>query len=547
VAEDRIAVDIIRLRDAEKAKQANFRSLYQEVADYTIPREVELNRSGSGASQGQDISLRYIDGTQVQDAQILAAGLASSLVGPVFFALSDADSTTAENDAHKRWCMIATQVLHAKLFASNFRLHLNSALLDLSNLGTTCLYEEYDHRHRQFVFKHYDIALYQIKEDSKGRVDTVIISYELTARQAAGEFGSKNLPEDIAECAESLDRESERFPFIHITRPRLNAPLTGPNRDMPFESIWVAEKQKVQVRSRGYRMLPFAVARWRKSASEKYGRGQGCVALADIRMLQKMRADFIKLANRQAEPPLMADSNNLDGTPDMRPSAINWTRDVNNSLRSVDQNALGNPIITAEMLEAQRSIIHEAYFRDLFRQFTDMQGDRRTAEEVRARKQEALKNIADPAARTEQELLQPIIERSLQLSLEWGDIPPPPPTMKGYQVEYLGQLALAQRDQHATAGIQFVNLLATMAQVYPEGIDSVDFEKMIPDIAAAMGVKSTHLRTSEAMEEIRRRRSEAEAEASMAEAMGPASQAYSAASKAPEAGSPAEAMMEAVA
>ena len=542
MTDDPRAAAIIKLRDRERDKASLIRDLYQQGADLTIPRQTDINRK---STPGEDVSLRYVDGTAVQDAQILAAGLATTLIpaGQKFFALSADDPKYAERDDVKRYFAMIEEVAHQKMFTSNFTLNVNETIYVLACLGTGCLYTDWDAGTGTLTYKNFDIGLYQIKEDSKGRVDTIILSYELTARQAVQEYGAENCSEDVRKAAEDLDHESDRFGFIHIVRPRGLNPQSKRVRDgFGWESIHVDEKDKKVVRESGYKSFPFAVARWRKSWGEKYGIGQALVALADIRMLQKMRQSFQKLANRLAEPPMEAEQNAIEGTPDLRANAVNWVRRIG-AFKGVDQGTVGNFPITVEAIEKQQAIVHDHFYRNVFLQFAGLT-KRMTTVEIRARMQEGLKLLAQPVARVQEELLTPVISRTIELLMEWGVIPRPPAWLKGYKIEYLGQLALALRDQQATAAVQFTELLATLAEVNPEVMDTIDFDKMLPDVAQTYGMKVSHIATPEAIAAKRKERADQLAQQQALEAAEVAGKTYGKTNKAPESGSPAEELME---
>jgi len=540
--QDDRATAIIKLRDTEREKASNIRNLYQQAADLCVPRDTDITHK---RSPGSDVSLRYVDGTAVQDAQILAAGLATTLLpaGQKFFALSADDPKYAERDDVKRYFAMVEEIAHQKMFSSNFTLNIDETVYVVSCLGTGCLYTDWDQKTGSLTYKDYDISLYQIKEDSKGFVDTVVLSYDLTARQAVQEYGMENCSEEVRKAAEDLASESKRFEFIHCVRPRETNPLSKKVKDsFRWESLHVDVKAKMVVKESGYETFPFAVPRWRKSWGEKYGIGQALAALADIRMLQRMRQSLQKLANRLAEPPMEAVQNSMEGTPDVRPNAVNWVRE-RNSFGGVDVGAVGNFPITVEAVKEQQQIIHDFFYRRVFQQFSDLKGDRRTTVEIRARAQEGLKQLAQPVARLQEELLTPLITRTIDILMKWGVVPRPPEWLKGYKIEYLGQLALALRDQQATAAIQFTELVLGMAEVAPEAVDTIDFDKMLPDVAMTYGMKVSHIASPEAIAAKRKARAEQIAAQQAREDAEAAGKVYGKTSKKAEAGSPAEEMV----
>ena len=538
MADDR-GVQIIALRDRERNEQAAFLSLYQAAADLTRARG---NSITSLRQPGEDISLRYYDGTGIQDAQELASGLTTTMlpIGQAFFAMEDASDDEANAKKHDEYLAKAAEVVHREMFSCNFSLNINEVVGEQSNLGTGCIFAEFDRNLRKLNYRNYDVGSYQIQENVRGRVDAIILSFEYTARQAIQEYGEDKVSDDIKKAAAEVKTESDAFPFVWIVRPNEVNPIG--NGRFKWESLHVDEKAKTIVREGGYDTFPFAVGRWSKSGRDKYGYGQGMVALGFLRMLQAQRKTHIKMAHRQAEPPLEAVADDIEGIPDVRPNAVNWVV-RRNSFGSIDQNALGNFVITDQTLKDDRETIHEIFYRDVFVMFGDLKGDRRTTIEIRARAQEGLRRLSQPVARLQEELLNPIIERTINLLIQWGRIPPPPPTLLEYNIVYLGQLALALRDQQATGAMQYVSVLGEMMPFYPDAMDVVDFDAMLPDLARSMGVKEAHIATPDEIAAKRQARAQQQQAAMAMQAAQAAGKAYGPMSKAPEQGSPVGEMM----
>lgn len=537
------AKEIILLRDREKAKQRGFWwSLWQDAADLCYPREDQIVIR---SNQGEDKSTKRMDDTAVFDSQEMASGLSGSLIptGQRFFGLRIKNKRIAELETVKQWLRIAGEIAHDELFESNFMLHFNESLRSLGVFGTCCLYSEWDAQYGQLNFKDHAISTYCIKEDSHGNVDTVILTYTLTARQAIQEFGADKCGKQIVEDASGLTTESEKYEFIHVVRPRTELnPLHKDSKNMPFESVHVDVEGQAVVRESGYEENPYAVARWMKGATEKYGRGQGTESLATIRMLNKMTADYVDLCNRFGKPPLQV-LESFEGDVDLRPGAINRVQDVN-SIRGIDQQVLGNFPITEKALEAQRQLVHQAFFRDIFVQLADI-SNRRTAFEIQQRLQEGLRRLASPVSRLQSELLNPIIMRSVLLLIRNGRIPMPPPELQGqsFGVEYMGQLALALRDQQARGFQQWAGFIGSVSQVDPSAVDLISWDRALPRMGDAFGVNSADMATPEEVAAKRQARA-AQAQAQMAMAAAQtAGKTYKDGTKAPEEGSPAAALM----
>jgi len=314
--------------------------------------------------------------------------------------------------------------------------------------------------------------------------------------------------------------------------------------NMPWESVFVNKDEEKIVDEGGFRENPYATGRWKKSSNEKYGRGQGTIALSVSKELQQMHADFIECGNKWNNPPRQTLSGAVEGPVDVRPGANNIVTQMD-AIKALEQGMLGNFPITEKTLEFVQNIIHRIFFVDVFAPLANLPGDRRTTVEIRERIKQASKKLAGPIYRLQSELFTPVIKRSILLLIRNGRIPYPPPELQGqdFGIEYVSELALAMRDQQTQAFMLFANLVSELDPVFPGAKDIVNIDRALPDIAFTFGMKAEHLSTEEEITAAREQRAADLAAQQALEAAQIAGQAYPGTTKAPEAGSPAEAVM----
>ena len=535
---DERAVEVIKEQEREEQNASNFRNLYQEVADHMLPRE---NQIIGVRTPGEDKSKQIIDPTAMLDLEDMVSGLSAAFFPPgeLAFGLTVKNRAIANIDSVKRYLALATQITHDELFASNFMLQLNETLSSLIGFGTGCLFSEWN---LGLNFKDWDISFYTIKQNSAGLVDTVILKFPLTARQAIQEFGKDNVGEKVLKAMENSETTEKPFDFIHRVRPRVerNRNLTD-FLNMPWESLFVNVEEQIIVDEGGFEEFPYAVPRWKKSSNEKYGRGQGTIALSVSKELQQMHNDFVECGNKWNNPPREILDTAVEGAVDVRPGADNRVTQMN-SIKALDDGIRGNFPITEKSLEFAQGIIHRIFFKDVFAPLADLTGDRRTTLEIRERVKQAAKKLGAPLFRLQSELLTPNITRNVLLLIRNGVIPQPPEELQGqgFGIEYISELALAMRDQQSRAFVQFADLVSALDPVFPGARDIVSIDRALPDIAFSFGLKVEHLNTQEEIEEIRRVRAELLAEEKAIEAAQVAAQGYGQTTKAPEEGSLAE-------
>jgi len=537
--EDRRAVEIIHMAEQEESKAANFRSLYQSVADLMYPVENQITGSHT---PGEDKSLNIRDPTGIFALDDMVAGLIGTWIpsGQKFFGIKAKDRRRGGTDRSLRYLALATDVAHEEMFESNFMLQLHDTVKALGAFGTGNIYSEWNTKVGGLNYKDWHISTYTIKQDARGRVDTVIITFDYTARQACDEF--ENPGEKVIKDASDLKTESKLHTFIYVVRPRLkrNVMLVD-NLNMPWESVYVNKNEKIIVDEGGFEEFPFAVPRWEKSSVEKYGRGRGTVMLSAVKELQQMHKDFVECGNRWNNPSRWQIDAAMEGTLDNSPGALNHFMEKD-AAGALDSQLNGNFPITKDVIEFQQEIINKGFYKDIFVQMADLKGDRRTTVEIEARLKEGLRRLVSPVARMESELFTPLITRSVLLLIRNGRIPKPPPELSGaeFGIEYMGELAMAMRNYQARAFTQFTSLLAGMAPMFPEATDILNLDRALPNIGVTMGVRVEDMNTEEEIAAKRAKRAQDEMQMKMLMAAQAGAEAYSKATKAPEAGSPAE-------
>lgn len=537
-----IAKEIIALRNRERDVQANYRALWQQIADLMFPRESQIDTT---QTPGTDKMLKVYDSTAVLDSQDMASGLSAAIIptGQKFFGLTVDDRDLAASDPVQRYLLLATEILHKEIFESNFMLQFNETLRSLVVFGTGNLFSEWDGAHGKLNYKDHDISVYQIREDAGGKVDTMLLTFTLTARQVVAEFAAEGLSDDILKNAEEPETEDKRFEFIQVVRPREKRnPQMADAGNMPWESLVVDVKEQQVVREEGFQEFPFAVARWMKTSSEQYGTGQGTQVLPDVKILQVVKKDLVECSNKWNNPPREAGPG-VEGVINVTPGAINYVQEMGH-IKALEQGMLGNFPITKEMLEFQQEIVHKAFFREIFVVLSDLT-QRMTTVEIRERMREGLRRLASPVARLHAELMNPVIMRSVLLLIRNGRIPYPPDELQGAQfgIEYQGQLALALQDQHAQGFVRWADDAQRLEPVFPGIKDNVSADRAFRRLGRSYGVHLEDIATEDEVAAIRQARQEALEAQQAQEAAQAAAEGYKQTTGAPEEGSPAGELM----
>jgi hypothetical protein len=296
------AEEIIKLQERLESADGNFRSLWQDTADYIFPRENEITREGT---KGQRKGDTLYDVTAVMEADWMTSGLLTNLIptGQMFFSLTTSNEEIQELDVVKSHYARATATLHEHLFASNFLMQLAETLRSLISFGTGNIFSEWK---QGLNFTDWDIGRYQLRENFRHVIDTDIVKFQKTARQAYDEWGAK-AGKSVVEIFEgpqaSEKKHDDLFWFIHIVQPRKKRnPRLEDALNMPWESVYVNVKDKVKVAESGFHSFPYQTPRWTKTSGEVHGRGIGTMILPQVKVLQGQMRDLIEVGNKQANP-----------------------------------------------------------------------------------------------------------------------------------------------------------------------------------------------------------------------------------------------------
>ncbi len=535
------AEEIIDLRNRELALQANIRSLWQQTANKLYPY-IQID---STFEPGSIRTTEIYDQTPMLDAEDMVSGLKQILIpsGQPFFAIKIGGNKG--NDSTQRYISMLTETAHNAIYDSNFITEIDEVLRSLIIFGPATMFSEWTVK-TGLNYKACILGTYQFLENSKKLVDGIVFTIEYTPRQAIQEFGEEKVGREVMEAFKDSKKQNNLFKFIYLVRPR---EIINPNLserffgNMPWKSTVVNEKEKLIVDEGGFAQFPYHSARWKRPANEKHGRGIGTEILPQIKVLDRSMRNWIDVGNMWGNPPREV-LYSVDGPVRVTPGATNVVQEMG-SIKALDNALNGNFPIVDSSLDRQQDLIHRAFFKDAFSPLENLTGDRRTTLEIRERIKQAWHKIGPPVARVWYELLEKCVTRSILLLIRNRAVEQPPPELSGinFGLEFVGPFALELRSQQARAFQEWVSFVGEMEGTFPGAVDNVDTDDAVMRMGRTFGVNAEDMASEEERNEKRRIRQE-EKEAQLALQMAQVgSQAYQGATKAPEAGSPAEALM----
>lgn len=504
---EELAVRLIKRVDSLKAARQVHESVWRECYDYTYPlRGAGLSETVLDAQSAKSKVAKLLDGTATDSARMLASALMSGMT-PANAQWLNLDSELLPDDA-AAWLSTCATLVWENIHAANFDAEGYESNLDVVCAGWFVLYIDEDRDEGGLSFQQWLLSqCYVASTRRDGIVDTIYRCYQLTAAQAVKEFGEKNVSEKIRDAAKKSP--DDKFEFMHCIFPRetyvMNARLA---KNLRFASYNIEVSGKRIVRESGYHEFPCCVPRWMKIPGTSYGIGPVYDALPDCKELNETKR-MEKAAQDLAIAGMWIAED--DGVLNPRTVKVGPRRIIvansTDSMKPLLTGADFNVAFSAE--DRLQASIRKIMMAD---QLQPQDGPAMTATEVHVRVALIRQLLGPVYGRFQAEYLQPLVERCFGLAYRAGAFPPAPESLQdaNFNVRYISPLARAQQLENVTAIERLGANVANLAQVSPEVTDLIDADEATRVIADALGVPAKVIRTSDAVEQLRQQRQQAQ-------------------------------------
>ncbi|HBR5711477.1 TPA: head-tail connector protein [Klebsiella pneumoniae] len=504
---EELAVRLIKRVDSLKAARQVHESVWRECYDYTYPlRGAGLSETVLDAQSAKSKVAKLLDGTATDSARMLASALMSGMT-PANAQWLNLDSELLPDDA-AAWLSTCATLVWENIHAANFDAEGYESNLDVVCAGWFVLYIDEDRDEGGLSFQQWPLAQSYVASTRRdGIVDTIYRCYQLTAAQAVKEFGEKNVSEKIRETARKSP--DDKFEFMHCIFPRetyvVNARLA---KNLRFASYNIEVSGKRIVRESGYHEFPCCVPRWMKIPGTAYGIGPVYDALPDCKELNETKR-MEKAAQDLAIAGMWIAED--DGVLNPRTVKVGPRRIIvansTDSMKPLLTGADFNVAFSAE--DRLQASIRKIMMAD---QLQPQDGPAMTATEVHVRVALIRQLLGPVYGRFQAEYLQPLVERCFGLAFRAGAFPPAPESLQNanFNVRYISPLARAQQLENVTAIERLGANVANLAQVAPEVTDLIDADEATRVIADALGVPAKVIRTSDAVDQLRQQRQQAQ-------------------------------------
>lgn len=482
------------------------------------------------------------DGYGIRSFEVCANGMLSGLSSrsrPWRRSVLEDESLSEFHDV-RVWLDGLDNMVYSAFAASNFYEAMLSCYLELAGFGTAAVVMVNHPKASPKLVSHaLTFGEYGVATGDDGRPDSLSRSYTLTVRQVVAAYAADRFDRRTVHWDRVSRQVRDAWDKSNYERLVEVRQLIEPNAayvpgklgviGKPWRSIkWDAndERKTVFLAVEGYSSQPFAAPRWETLAGEVWGTGRGKKALADLRGLQMQAKRKGEATDMIVKPPTWGPPS--VGRIGMLPGQHTTVAaaDMNSGIKPVYQVPYQTIGVIREDVQDAREAIDRMTFADLFLAITNMPGVQpRNVEELARRYEEQLTQLGPVTDRANNELLQVMSDRVVDILIQRGDVvnnlPPPPEELQDEEIatDFTSVLTQAQRMLGIGQTERAVSFVGNMAAVFPDAIDNIDPDAVVSDYWTRAGAAPAGLRDPKVRDQLRAQRAQQAQMEQMAGAM----------------------------
>jgi hypothetical protein len=442
--------------------------------------------------------------------------------------------------AVKKWLYDVTQRMLVVFAQSNLYNALPVVYGDLGVFGTGAMAILGDSRDL-FRVKTFPIGSYAVGQDARGRLSTFTHRSHMTVEQMIETFGGPDgMPlepgrqPDLSRFSKGVrsawetGTRQETFTVNWMVTPNdmYDRSRIGGKFKRYASCYWEdAEDAGVFLRESGFDVFPVMVPRWDVTENDSYGTDcPGMTALPDVKMLQIMQREKAKGVQKMISPPLQAPTALRMQKTSILPGDVTFVdvREGMAGMRAIHEVSINLEHMRADIGGTQYQI-QRAFYEDLFLMLARSDHGRGTqpitAREVEERHEEKLLALGPVLERTQDELLDPVVDRVYAMMEESGLLPEPPEQLDGVdlRVEYISIMAQAQKLVGVVSTDRFIQTMMPIAERFPEAAHKLNVLAVVDEYAEILGINPNLVRSTEDAEAAMQAQAQAAQEAQKAE------------------------------
>jgi hypothetical protein len=165
----------------------------------------------------------------------------------------------------------------------------------------------------------------------------------------------------------------------------------------------------------------------------------------------------------------------------------------------------GDPAFGMQAVEYYSQKVKSLMYNDVFLAF-EGHTKQMNNPEVMERINEKMTLLGPAVGRWTAEVLNPIIVRTVGILFRSGKLPQPPDALindPNYEIDFVGQLAQAQRRSELNTLVTAMTMVGQMAQFSPDALDKVNTDRTVDEVWSITGAPVQVLRDDSEIAELR--------------------------------------------
>jgi len=502
-------------------ERSNFENYWQILHDYFY---IEAENFSKAYAAGAELDATYLwDATTLEAADVLASGFMNYLTPPTskWFKLRPKSKEFLENKAVADFLENVAAEVYYTLNRCNFYDQSFPAFKSSGVYGTSLLLEEDDYDDGARFF---NLPLKQVVvvEDAKGRVIEYYIEFEYTALQAATRWGKDNLSEALKQELDAKVGQDKKHKFLLFIGKRFHRDIKSETKNnLPIEAIWIDVEGRTTIEETGYYEFPAMCHRFDKRPFIPWGFSPAMKALPFARLLNAVAKTNLRAMMKRTDPPIALPDNAFIMPFNANPRAVNYYKRTVMEGGAKDIFAFanyGDPAFGTQSVEYYSQKVKSLMFNDIFLAFEGLTKQMQNPE-VYERINEKMTLLGPAVGRWTAEVSNPIVIRTIGILMRQGRLPPIPDEILMnndpflYEIDYVSQLAQAQRRSELNSLVTALTMTGQMANFSPEILDGIDPDKTRTEVWGITGAPVKVLRSDDEIQKIREARGQAQAKA----------------------------------
>ncbi|CAB4144280.1 Head-to-tail connector protein, podovirus-type [uncultured Caudovirales phage] len=495
-----------------KTERASFIEHWRELSDYILPRQSRF--VVTDRNRGDRKNSKIVDNTATLAVRTLASGMMSGITSPArpWFQLRTPDPGLNEYKPVKLWLDLVRTRMTEVFLRSNLYTTLPITYGDLGVFGTNAfaVLEDSEDVIRCYP---YPIGSYMIGTSYRGNVDTCYREFQMTVNQVVGQFGIEQVSESVKNLYERGNKDAW-IDVVHVVEPNDEFDERRPaSKYKRFRSVYyeLGDNRDRLLRESGFDDFPLMAPRWALTGEDIYGHSPAMDALGDIKALQLEQRRKAQAIDKLVNPPMTAPSSLRNQRASLLPGDVTYV-DVSQGGQGFAPAYQINPRINELMMDIQENQgrIRRAFFEDLFLMIANDSRSNITAREIQERHEEKLLMLGPVLERLNDELLDPLIDRTFNIMMKVGMVPPPPQELQGMDlsVEYISVMAQAMKMVGISSIERTMQFAGQMAQANPQVLDKLDFDQALDEYSAMLGAPPSIIKDDAEVAQVRAQRAQ---------------------------------------